>query len=338
MAFFSRTIGAVLATLLAAPASAEDAAPSPGCAPAGVTLTLAARACSYGLPVIYEGLVLIPKSCRLELAGKPIDRHSVEVRTVTNGSRIGQASLPPQPASGSQPPDPGAILAGTPPLLVLGAGIAAIDGRKGSADLVFEAQGVLLGAARTGDLLALAERLPPDKSGKAKIEWTILDLEAGALVGEATTSGTAIAGMSLVRSATGVRASLDLGSDATSVHIEAQVLDATGKSVVKDGQLAVVAGPKPARAVPTGAIGCPVIAASTSVVVARMAAVRPDATRLPPSVANQPWRSPEACVAIIETPGHQRLAWLRNATGDLQLVSVSCTQASAPPAAKKLHL
>ena len=324
-----RIFAGALAVWVAVPATGSDPAPT-ACGAAGAPITIAAKNCTYGLPAVHDGLVLVPKSCRLDLASKPVDRQSVEVRTMA-GARIGQGSLPPQPAVGDQPADPGALLAGVPPLLVLPTGIAAIDARRGSAELVFEAQGVLLGAARAGDLLALAERLPADKSGKPKIEWTVLDLEGGAVLGQAIVAGSAVAAIALTKSAQGVRAGLSLGQDPTAVQLEALVADGAGKLAIKDGQLAVtpVAKSLPARSAP--AAGCPVVATAAAVVTVRMAVLRAGGVRLPAVSGGQVWRTSENCLAIADTgAGTGRLAWIAAAGGEIRLVSMTCGQPTAP--------
>ena len=315
------------------PAWAADSARAPGCALAGA-ISQAAAGCSYGLAVVVDDLVLIPKSCRHELAGKPVDRQAVEVRALATGARIGQASLPAGPARGTQPPDAGQLLPGDPPLLVLPQGIAALDARKGAADLVFEPQGRLLGAARLGGLLALAEALPPGKDGKAAIEWTVIDLDAGGVVGQALIAGTAVRDLALLRDATGVRAAIGLGQDATAVELQAQLFDAGGKSALKDGQL-VPRKVGAAKAAPTALpAGCAVFDPPDRAIVDRPAVrIALGQFSVGPTTLAAPFHSaPHACLAIRKAgKGLRDVAWVRAPDGGLHVVALLCSAAPPPP-------
>ncbi|MSQ84342.1 MAG: hypothetical protein EXR77_15895 [Myxococcales bacterium] len=326
----------VAATALAEPQPPPAQKQTPGCVSAGVTIASAAKNCVYGLPALADELVLIPKSCRHDLGGKAVDRHSVEVRALSTGARIAQASLPPTPATAAQPPSPGEVLVGTPALLVLANGIASIDARKGDADMAFEAQGQLLGAARLGDLLAIAEALPAPKGAKPTIEWTILDLEAGGIVGQAVVAGNSISAIALRRSATGVVAAVHLGHDATAVQLVADVLDGANKSALKNGNLVprrVVLSPALS---PVDAGGCPVFGGAVAVVVGRPAAViQGNHTELASTSTGIPWHSsPQSCVVIRQNSvGLRHVAWLRLPSGEVQLHAVQCSTTKADKSA-----
>lgn len=311
--------------------AAAQGALAPGCAHAGAVVA-AAAGCNYGLPVVAGDLVLLPKACRHEPAHKSVDRHSVEVRALATGARIAQASLPPTDAVRPLPPAAGQILPGDPPLLVLPGGIAAIDPRKGGAELVFEPQGRVLAAARLGAILALAEALPPSKEGKVAIEWTVLDLDAAAVLGQALVAGGTVRDLALTQDKEGLRTAIGLGDDATGVDLVAQVADAAGKPASKDGQLVPkkVARSKAAPAAASG--GCPVFPTPDRAIVDRPA-VRLEGGAAVVGAAQQyeAWRSPPAqCVAIRKADrGLRYVAWVRGADGSFQLVATMCTGAPA---------
>jgi len=310
---------------------AAEGALAPGCAHAGLVIA-AAPSCHYGLPVIADDLVLLPKVCRHDPAHKSFDRHAVEVRALATGARVGQASLAAGDARGPAPPPAGQVLPGDPPLLVLPSGIAAIDARKGTADVVFEAQGRLLAAARSGGLLALAEALPASHGAKAAIEWTVLDLDGGAVVGQALVAGTAVRDLALVRDKEGVRSAIGLGDDPTGVDLVATIADAAGQSTVKEGQLTPR---KVARALATAAAqgaGCPVFAHPDRVLVDRPSArIEARTVAVGQSGRLETWRSPPAqCLAIRRAvKGLRDVAWVRGADGTLQLVAAVCSGAPA---------
>ncbi len=312
-------------------AAGADSALAPGCAQAGA-IVAAAAGCSYGLPVVAGDLVLVPKSCRHEPAHKSVDRHAVEVRALATGARVGQASLPPTDVVGPQPPPAGQMLPGDPPLLVLPGGIAAIDARKGSAELVFEPPGRVVAAARLRGLLALAEALPAAKGGKAAIEWTVLDLEAGGVVGQALIAGGAVRDLALVQDKDGLRAMIGLGDDVTGVDLTAAVLGADGKPVVKDGQLVPRKVARSAVASGSAGSGCPVFPHPDRAIVDRPALrIEGRTAAVGQGHIAVAWRSPPAqCLAIRRADkGLRDLAWVRAADGSFQLVGTLCTGAPA---------
>lgn len=192
---------------------------------------------------------LLAKVCLHKSGDQRLIRHSVELRSTQSGARLQQASLPATPTTTDALPAPALVLPGSPPLLVLPHGIAAADLRLGSAELVFEAQGQLLGAARDGDLLALVEALPlGDRGGPPQLEWTVLDLEAGQVIGQAVVAGAAVENLALRREKSGVYTELRLRGPKKSLVVRADVLGPDGKSLVKNGQLAVqISAPGDAR-------------------------------------------------------------------------------------------
>ena len=329
------------------------AEPEASCA-VGATLSVAAKGCRYGLAVLHEDWVLLPKSCRHDLQGKPVDRQSVEIRAWATGARVGQASLAPTSGTAAEPPSPGQVLPGTPPLLVLPTGIASIDCRLGSAEFVFEPQGLLLGAARTRDWLALVELLPvaqapaAAKNGQATkkdappakptLEWTVIDLEGGAVAGQALIAGASIRAISVHKQAGGVVVGLGLGTGATAVDVEAAVTDATGKQVSKDGQLLVkLLAKATAPPAPAGAAepvrGCASYAAPAAVLAAVLPVeVRSDRELLAPPAAGR--LGPANCLALRAPDARGRgVAWLRGGAGDRQLVALRCSAAPVPAVA-----
>jgi hypothetical protein len=212
--------------------------------------------CRFGEPIAAltsgtpANTQLVAKVCLHKNGDQRLIRHSVELRAAQTGARLQQASLPATPTTTDALPAPALVLPGSPPLLVLPHGIAAADLRLGSAELVFEAQGKLLGAARDGDLLTLVEEAPAgdDRGGAPQLEWTVLDLEAGQVIGQAVLAGAAVDSVVLRRDKSGVYTELRLRGPKKSLILRAGILGPDGKSLVKNGQLAVqVSAPGAAR-------------------------------------------------------------------------------------------
>lgn len=202
--------------------------------------------CRFGEPIAAltsgtpANTQLVAKVCLHKRGDQRLIRHSVELRAAQTGARLQQASLPATATIADALPAPALVLPGSPPLLVLPRGIAAADLRLGSAELVFEAQGQLLGAVRDGDLLALVEALPlGDRGGAPQLEWTVLDLEAGQVIGQAVLAGVAVDSVVLRRDKSGVYTELCLRGPKKSLIVRAAILGPDGKSLVKNGQLAV---------------------------------------------------------------------------------------------------
>lgn len=205
--------------------------------------------CRFGEPVaaVHSGTPantqLVSKVCLHRSGTQRLIRHSMEVRSPQTGARLQQASLPATPTTTDALPAPALVLPGSPPLLVLPHGIAAADLRLGSAELVFEAQGQLLGAARDGDLLALVEALATgDRGGAPQLEWTVLDLEAGQVVGQALLAAAPVESVALRRDKVSVYTELRLRGPRKSLIVRAAILGPDGKSLVRNGQLEVQSG------------------------------------------------------------------------------------------------
>lgn len=251
-----------LAALVPADAWALECAPVPG-----TSAMPAMTSCVHGLPVRQGELLLIPRVCRLTVAGKPVERHTVDVRHGETGAKIGTASLPPQ-APGSGPAVPGTVLTGEPPLLVTPEGIAAVEPRRGVVEPSFTPEGRLVGVARRGDVLVVVEALAPDKTFPAgSLALTAMDQEAGELLGEAHLAGTSLATLEL-RGGTGKTLDVWLGRQEKdkAMVLAVPVRDAAGKALAKNGVLsarlqAVVGG-----AVAAGP-GCPMLGAPDVVMV-----------------------------------------------------------------------
>ena len=119
--------------------------------------------CEEGLPVVVGEIMLVPRACRLELDGKAIDRHTVELRYFKTGAKRGQTSLPPSPAtSGTDLPSVGAILGGPFPLYTWPGGIATVDVAARKMELVLEPSHRLVAIARLGEILSVVEAIPAD--------------------------------------------------------------------------------------------------------------------------------------------------------------------------------
>lgn len=247
---FGSAAAAIAAVAVAWPAAAVFAqAPSP--APAAAASAKPAVTCRVGAAVPAAGAAaatqqLVAKVCLHRGSGGQRQlRHSVELRAVQGGARLQQASLPAAATDSDALPEPGAVLAGSPPLLVLDRAIAAADLRLGSAELVFEAQGRLLGAARDGDWLVLVEALAAEGKLPPRLEWTVLDLEAGAVAGQAVVPGERILGVALRRDGKALSTELQLVSAPRPLTLRAEITGPDGASRVRDGRLSVRAQPAP---------------------------------------------------------------------------------------------
>ena len=210
------------------------------CTVAPASSPMAALAgCVHGAPVRQGDLILVPRVCHLTVNGVQLDRRTVDVRNGETGARVGQTSLPQAPVSPTQF-SPGTILPGDPPLLVYPGGIAAIDARANRAEVSFEPQGKLVGAARHGDLLFVAEQQPPDKNfANGSLALTVIDQEAGEVLGDLQIAGIALDSLALrTTQGKGVELALTRQEKGKPVELVAPLRDAAGKSVVKNGALA----------------------------------------------------------------------------------------------------
>ncbi len=255
---------ALLLLLLPLPAHALECAPAPGTSPMS-----ALPGCIHGAPVRQGDLILVPRVCQVTVNGAPVARRTVDVRNGDTGARVGQVSLPP----GTLPADqftPGAVLPGEPPLLVYPTGIAAIDPRANRAEVSFEAQGKLVGVARSGDLLLVVEAQAADKQfGNGSLQLTVIDQEAGDVVGDLQLAGTALDALTLrPTTGQGVELALMRQEKGKPAELVAPLRDASGKSVVKNG--ALTAKIRPATGLGPQPKACALWGPQSSTVLARL--------------------------------------------------------------------
>ncbi len=311
------------------PLHALDCAPAPKSSPMA-----ALPGCVHGAPVRQGDLILVPRVCRLSVEGTGVPKHEVERRTVDvrngeTGARVAAVSLPMGPIAADQFV-PGTVLPGEPPLLVYPTGIAAIDPRANRAEVSFEAQGKLVGAARLGDLLLVVEAQAPDKTfGNGSLALTVIDQEAGEVLGDLQVAGMALDALAL-RGTTGKGAELALvrQEKGKSVELVAPLRDAAGKSLVKKGALAGRVQPfTPAVATPPG---CVLLPASSSALVARsLLTVRDGKLErdVPGGLSVVTTPATDACFAVgglAQTGAEQTgMAWFDRA-GKAQLQAVRC--------------
>ena len=326
---------------VAAPALAADVT----CSPAALVLATALPSCSYGPPVISGESVLIPKVCLHDSKGHKVLRHSVEARSLASGARQNQAALPAQATATDALPPPGTVLPGTPALLVIPQGIAACDFQRGAAELVFESQGGLIGAARNGDALALVEALPAESKGKpARLEWTVLDLEAGGVLGQVLLAGHSIEGLALQRTGAALTAVLWQANGGRLQEVQAAVYSDSGQLSAKNGDMPLrirVVATAPAPTVPWPQAGaCPTAVGDRGALVGKPTLViggsagQPQgrgAHADPAQVARLLWTGPQPCLGAVLAPGAVRgAAWLRTASGAAELRAIHCSSAPAP--------
>jgi hypothetical protein len=303
------------------------------CTPVPASAPMAALpGCVHGAPVRQGELILVPRVCHLTVNGVAVERRTVDVRNGETGARVGASSLPP----GTLPPAqfvPGAILPGDPPLLVFPAGIAAIDARANRVEVSFEPQGKLVGVARHGDLLFVVESQAPDKQFvNGSLALTVIDQDAGELIGELQVAGTALDALVLrPTQGKGVELALARQEKGKPIEIVAQLRDAAGKSVVKHGVLAAKLVPVLAGTQPTApASGCALLPTVASALVDRPIVAVID-NKIDRNPAND-WShvttdSANLCAVVgaLGAAGNERtgMAWFDRA-GKLQLQAVRC--------------
>lgn len=310
------------------------------CAPAALVLATALPSCRYGPPVIAGENVLIPKVCIHASAAGKVLRHSVEARNLASGARQNQAALPAQPTTTDALPPPGTVLPGAQTLLVIPHGIAACDFQRGSAELVYESEGGLAGAARNGDILALVESLPAEGKGKpARLEWTVLDLDAGGVLGQVLLAGSSIQGLALQRSGAALTAVLWQAAGGRHQEVRAGVYSENGQLLAKDGDLPLrilaVADPEHSASPWPAAGFCPAAVGDRGALAGRPAlaiggsAGQPQgagATADPRRVSRLQWTGPQQCLGAAVQAGSMRgVAWLKTASGGAELRAISCS-------------
>lgn len=155
--------------------------------------------CEEGMPVVVGEFVLVPRACRLELEGKAIVRHTVELRDTKTATRRGQTSLPPMPApAGTDLPAVGAILGGPFPLFVWPGGIATVDVALRKMEVVLEPTHRLVAIARLGEVLSVVEAMPADERFTAgSLHWTVLDFGSAKVLGELRVAGQDLRGLGI---------------------------------------------------------------------------------------------------------------------------------------------
>ncbi len=197
--------------------------------------------CAYGQPIVDGDLVLVPKVCHHDLAGRKVVRRSVEVKSLATGQRVQQASLPPEDFTGTTLPVVGQLWPGAPVLLAYPGGIAAIESRAGKADVVMEPQGPLLAVARSGDLLAIVEQLPAEGKEAPMLEWTVLDLAAGEILGLTHMKPSPVADLRWSLDPRGLAVELDVPHGDKLLTLRVPVRDSGGKSLISKEILVPVA-------------------------------------------------------------------------------------------------
>lgn len=300
------------------------------CAPVPATSPMAAMpGCIHGVPVRQGDLILVPRVCQLTVNGAQVARRTVDVRNGETGARMGAVSLPPVAIAADQFV-PGAILPGEPPLLAYPTGIAAIDARASRAEVSFEAQGRLIGVARHADLLLVAELQAPDKQFVVgSIQLTVIDQEAGDVLGDLQLAGTALDGLTLrPTQGKGVELALTRLEKAKPVELVASLKDAAGKSTVKQGVL--VAHVRPLTPLSATPVGCAVLPTATSAIVDRPWVAVHDGKmdrNVPNGLEIAAMAQTDACAAVsaLATHGSERvgMAWFDRA-GKPQLQAVRC--------------
>lgn len=300
--------------LFAAALPARVARAEAPCRPGPQVYATVVSNCAYGQPQLDGDLVLVPKICRHDLAGRSVVRRSVEVKLAANGQRVQQASLPPEDSTATTLPAVGQLWPGAPALLAYPGGIAAIEPRAGKAEVVLEPQGTLLAMARSGDLLALLEQLPADGKGKPVLEWTVLDLAAGEILGQAHLSLPKVLDLRWASNAAGLHVILDGQTDDKRLRLQAPVRDAAGKSLIVKEALAPL--PQPGSAAPMAASADPGALVDREV-------VRVESTgdvKLGRPGATPDCDSPSKCLAMLGPyAGGRWLVWLQPPTGPREL-------------------
>jgi hypothetical protein len=325
----------LLAVALLAPAQATAAIPTLTAGP--VTYAQAAAQCSYGHPQLDGDQLLIPKVCRHELQGKPVVRHSVEVKSLATGARVQQASLPPQAMPPAGLPEVGALLAGSPPLLVTAEGIAGIDLRSGRAEAAFAPEGTLAAVARRGALLAIVDRRPTEGGkGQTALEVSVLDLDAGEPVGAALFADSEVTALELAVRASGAA---DLRLCVREACYDMSVRAAGGQPAAKDGRLASRKGP-PDKATPATTVTastCPAVLTPASVIAGRpgvAVGASPTPVRAPSATAVG-WSGTTACLALIHVERSSTeavwLAWVDQAGARTLRSTLAAASVTPPP-------
>ena len=148
------------------------------------------------MPVVSGRHLLLPRVCRMPFEGRTVERHTVEIRDANHGRRLGQASLPPVDAPAT-PMRVGGLLGGPYPLYVWSGGVALVHAGVRKLELALQPEhGVIAGFARGGEILAVAERQPPEAHfPSGSITWTVLDFGQGIELGSLQIAGSEVLAM-----------------------------------------------------------------------------------------------------------------------------------------------
>jgi hypothetical protein len=248
-------VSLVLASLTTLQAIHGQAQPT-GAAGAPVPCKLTATSlkpgdCVWGAPLQVMDQWLVPRTCRVSLpaeAGKPAKvmlRQGIEV--AGTGRTI---YLPATDAPASGLPAPGQWLAGEPPLLVFPSGLAAIDVRRGQGEWVLQADGQLAAVARSGDVIALADRIAAVGKQPAVVEFSAVDIGKGIDFGAAVTKDAPVVGLEVSTTNDGLKLLATLQTPKGLALATMALADASGKPQNKDGQLPLSVGPAPPPSAP----------------------------------------------------------------------------------------
>ena len=301
------------------------------CAAADLAAMTAAPGCVHGAPVRSGDLILVPRICRVVMGAKSLDRHTVDLRNAATGARVGQASLAPvDVVAGARMPAVANVLGGPLPLLLHGAGIGAIDTKSGHIESVFDSETGLLAVARAGEVLAIVEKMPPDKHfPKGGVEWTVLDYGSGELLGQLQVAGPDAEGVELRATAgKGLETTLLRRVGAKWVALVAVVRDQAGKNLAVDGALSAKLR-EAAAPTPVSGTGCAVLAAAQALRADLPAfAVSEDPARGSAAAAASkvPVSATAACLALIEPDARgESFGWFAPAQGKAELRAVHCS-------------
>ncbi len=293
-------------------------------------MLVAVAACDYGVPTRSGEFLLIPKVCRLETVDGAVDRHAADVFNARTGTRVGQAGAGTTKTTKDKLLQRvGVILNSNPPLLAWAGGIAKLQPRTAQAESLFESDGELQGVILRDDLLAVADRLPPSRQhAKGAIEWTILDLSAGEIMGQATLAGQKTWALQFraekARAVTGV---IVVESEGKRYETTALLRNDAGKAAAKDGAIKPVTTPAATAAAPLVAKDCGVLHANDAALLLQPSLVvssAPDRAVAAKSDLGVKFTDAARCLATVELDAQGNgFAWF-DSGGVRDLRSVQC--------------
>jgi hypothetical protein len=291
------------------------------CIPAAGVAIRALPGCNYGVPVRAGDKLLVPRACRLQVAEKTVERHTIEIRLAATGASVGQASLPAAGAvSTASLPVPGIVLPATPMLYAWPGGLAALDLATRTLEPALAPDGTLLAVAVRGDRVVVVEG-----SDASKWQVTALDLEHESVIGEATVQAPPPNGLAWTAAGDAVEVTV-AGTNSWSRLI---VTLPTGAPQGPPPPLSIrrLAVPAPR---PASAPNCPWVPARDATVFNELAPMPSN-----PSVITY-WAAPDQgarlngggdrCTAVVAADATGRaFAWTATASGP-QLRPVTCTR------------